>query len=87
MKQVKRNKITSFFNNKKYADKKLIEVKNSINLDNFIIPKDITFVERCHRYNLDRENSVSENTFYSRDIMIKKHIEPYWIILNYKILL
>lgn len=74
----KKQKSQGSYANKKDADKKLIEVKNSINLDSFIIPQNITFVERFKKYNLDRKNTLSENTFYSREVMLKKHIKPYW---------
>lgn len=64
---------------KKEAEKLLIEVKNNINKDKYIIPKNISFVQRCNKYYDDKINELAETTVYSSKNIIKKHIEPYWM--------
>ena len=63
---------------KKEAEKLLIEVKNNINKDKYIIPKDITFVQRCYQYYDDKSIEFSPVTLKNQKNKIKKHIEPYW---------
>lgn len=73
----KKQKSQGSFINKKDADKKLIEVKNSINNDIYALPSNISFTNRCYRY-YDSKLGISENTIACAKSIVKKHVEPYW---------
>lgn len=66
------------YTNKKDADKHLIEIKNSINNNKYIISKDITFVDRCYKYMKENYIDASPTTVASRESYIKKNIEPFF---------
>lgn len=74
----KKQKSQGSFKTKKEAEKLLIETKNNINNDKYIIPKNISFVDRCYQYYDDKVNELAETTVYTSKNIIKKHIEPYW---------
>lgn len=62
------------YENKKDAERHLIDLKSSINNNKFIVPKDITLVNRCYKYMEDNYNNASPNTKTSRSTFIKKDI-------------
>ena len=63
----KKQRSEGSFKTKKEADKLLIEIKNNINKDKYIIPKNITFADRCYQYYDDKVTEFSPVT-----IKIKK---------------
>lgn len=73
----KKQKSQGSYANKKDAEKKLIEVKNSINNDIYALPSNISFANRCYQY-YDSKLGISENTIACAKSIVKKHIEPYW---------
>lgn len=74
----KKQKSQGSFENKKDADKLLIEIKNDINKEMFSVPKSITFVDRCYKYYEDKKGEYAETTLYSSANIIRHRIEPYW---------
>lgn len=66
------------YNNKKDAEKHLIDLKSSINNNKFILPKDLTLVNRCYQYMDDNYKNASPNTISSRSIFIKKDIRRFF---------
>lgn len=66
------------YSNKKDAEKHLIDLKNSINNNKYIINKDITFVERCRMYMNDESKGFSPTTVSSRDSILKTNIETFF---------
>lgn len=66
------------YNNKKEADKHLIDLKSSINNNNYIISKDITLVERCIIYTHDKSKDFSPTTIDTNERTITKNIEPFF---------
>ncbi|KGJ49728.1 integrase [Clostridium sp. NCR] len=63
---------------KKDAEKHLIELKNSLNNNKFVVSKDITLVDRCREYMADELKGFSNNTLTVRDSMIKTTISPFF---------
>lgn len=66
------------YSNKKDAEKHLIEIKNSINGNKFIISKDITFVDRYKEYLYDTSKKLSLTTINRRESVIRVNIEPFF---------
>lgn len=66
------------YKNKKYAEKHLIDLKSSINNNRYVIPKNITFVDRCYKYIDDNKNDWSPNTINTRNGWIKNQIKPFF---------
>lgn len=64
--------------NKKDADKHLIDLKSSINNNKFIISKDITFVDRYKKYHEDLSKNFSPTTLYRRESVVKVNLEPFF---------
>ena len=64
--------------NKKDAEKHLIEIKNSINNNKFVITKDITFVERCIAYMNDDAKDFSPVTLSTRNVVLTASIKPFF---------
>ncbi len=65
------------YKSKKDAEKHLIKVKNNININKFIIPQDITLVDRCYKYMEDNRDDLSPNTLrnYSQ---ATRHIKAFF---------
>ncbi|MCI6667584.1 MAG: site-specific integrase [Romboutsia timonensis] len=59
------------YSNKKDAEKHLIDLKSSINNNKFIVPKDITLVDRCIKFVNDHKEQMSINTIKSRKTCIR----------------
>lgn len=74
----KKQRSEGSFKNKKEAEKLLIDVKNKINNDNYIMPKNITFTNRCYQYYNDKTQDLAETTIFNQKLMVKKHIASYW---------
>jgi len=79
------------YTNKKDAEKHLIEIKNSINNNKFVITNNITFVERYKQYIFDESKKLSPATLKFWKSFLKNSIEPFfkdiklsptWIINN-----
>ena len=66
------------YENKKDAEKHLIDLKSSINNNKFIISKNITFVDRCKQYMYDESKNFSPLTVSSMEASLKKIIEPFF---------
>lgn len=66
------------YNNKKEADKHLIDLKSSINNNKFIISKDTTLVDRCYKFLEDNINNLSPYTIKKRESIIRTSIEPFF---------
>lgn len=64
--------------NKKDAEKHLIEIKNSINNNKYIISKDITFIERCRMYMKDESKGFSPTTVSSRESILNTNIKTFF---------
>lgn len=65
----KKQKSQGSYANKKDAEKKLIEVKNSINNDIYALPSNISFANRCYQY-YDSKLGISENTIACKYIIL-----------------
>lgn len=72
------------YKTKKEAEKHLIEIKNSINKNKFIIEKDITFVDRYKEYIYDVSKNLAPYTVRRREIMLRVNIEPFFKDLELK---
>ena len=72
------------YTNKKDAEKHLIEIKNSINNNKFVITNNITFVERYKQYIFDESKKLSPATLKVRESFLKNSIEPFFKDLNLK---
>lgn len=66
------------YTNKKDAEKHLIDLKSSINNNNYIISKDITFVDRYKKYIEDEHKHLSPSTLRIRKSFLKNNIEPFF---------
>ncbi|GAA0104087.1 site-specific integrase [Paraclostridium sordellii] len=66
------------YSSKKDAEKHLIEIKNSVNKNKFIISKDITLVERCNLYINDDSKNLSPSTFRVRNVILNSSIKPFF---------
>lgn len=66
------------YTNKKDAEKHLIDLKSSINNNKYIVPKDITLVDRCNKYIDDNENDWSPYTIVNRKSWVKNQIAPFF---------
>lgn len=66
------------YNNKKDAEKHLIDLKSSINNNKFIISKDITFVERYKQYINCKDRKLSPGTVRIRESFLSSNIEPFF---------
>ncbi|WP_413926708.1 Arm DNA-binding domain-containing protein [Clostridioides sp. ZZV14-5902] len=66
------------YENKKDAEKHLIEIKSTINNNRFITPKSTTLVERCYKYIEINKNNWSPYTVVDRKSWIKNHIELFF---------
>lgn len=66
------------YENKKDAEKHLIDLKSSINNNKFIISKDITFVERLKKYHDDPSKNFSPTTIYKRESLIRVNMDPFF---------
>lgn len=62
-----RQKSLEKYKSKKDAEKHLIDLKSSINNNKYIIPKDITLVDRCKRYLEDHKEKISITSFGIRE--------------------
>ena len=72
------------YTNKKDAEKHLIEIKNSINNNKFIVTKDITFVERYKQYIFDENKKLSPSTLKVRISYLNSNIQPFFKDLKLK---
>ncbi len=66
------------YSNRKEADKRLIDLKSSINNNKFIISKDITVVDRCYKYIEDNKQDWSPHTILTREKQMKYNIIPFF---------
>ncbi|CEJ74263.1 integrase [[Clostridium] sordellii] len=66
------------YSSKKDAEKHLIEIKNSVNGNKFVISKDITFVERCQKYMDDDSKDFSPVTLSTRSVVLNSTIKPFF---------
>lgn len=66
------------YKNKKDAEKHLIDLKSSINNNKYIIPKDITLVDRCYKYIEDNTEDWSPYTISVRNSHMKNNISPFF---------
>ena len=66
------------YTNKKDAEKHLIEIKNSINNNKFVVSNDITFAERYKQYIFDENKKLSPATLKVRESFLKNNIEPFF---------
>lgn len=66
------------YQNKKDADKHLIDLKSSINNNKFIISKDITFVDRYKKYIYDESKKFSPLTVARMEDVLKNNINPFF---------
>jgi len=73
-----RQKSVGKYTNKKDADKHLIDLKSSINNNNYIVSKNITLVERCMIYAHDESKDFSPTTLDTNERTIGKNIEPFF---------
>lgn len=74
----RKQKSLAKYNNKKEAEKHLIDLKSSINNDKFVLSKDITFVERYKMYMYDPSKKLSLTTIDRRKSVIKVNIQPFF---------
>lgn len=72
------------YTNKKDAEKHLIEIKNSINNNKYIISNDITFVDRYKNYIYDKTRNLSPYTLQKRESYIRVNIEPFFKTIKLK---
>ena len=72
------------YTNKKDAEKHLIEIKNSINNNKFVVSNDITFAERYKQYIFDESKKLSPATLKVRESFLKNSIEPFFKDLKLK---
>lgn len=73
-----KQKLLKRFENKKDAEKHLIEVKSSINNNKFSNPSNITFVDRCWQYYNDEVKNFSPTTLKRSKTVIDKHIAGFF---------
>lgn len=73
-----KQKSVAKYTNKKDAEKHLIDLKSSINNNNYIISKDITFVDRYKKYIEDEHKHLSPSTLRIRKSFLKNNIEPFF---------
>lgn len=73
-----KQKSISKYDNKKDAEKHLIDLKSSINNNKFIISKDITFVERYKQYIYCKDRKLSPATIKIRESFLSSNIEPFF---------
>ena len=66
------------YTNKKDAEKHLVDLKSSIYSSKFIIPKDITLVDRCYKYINDNSQEWSYNTIVTSTSTIVTSIKPFF---------
>lgn len=66
------------YTNKRDADKHLIDLKSSINNNNYIVAKDITLVERCQNYIHDKSKDFSPTTIESNERTLSTNIKPFF---------
>ena len=66
------------YENKKDAEKHLIDLKSSINNNKFIISKDITFVDRYKKYMYDESKKFSPLTVSRMEDILKTNIVPFF---------
>lgn len=66
------------YENKKDAEKHLIDLKSSINNNKFIISKDITFVDRYKKYIYDESKNFSPLTVSKMENMLNVNVEPFF---------
>ena len=67
------------YENKKDAEKHLVDLKSSINNNKFIITKDITFVERYKKYIYDESKNFSPLTVARMEDILKINIKPFFM--------
>lgn len=72
------------YENKKDADKHLIEIKNNINKNKFIVSKDITFINRCIEYINDESKNLSPTTVMTRESVINTSIKIFFSEIKIK---
>ena len=66
------------YESKKDAEKHLIDLKSSINNNKYIIPQDITFVERCNIYIHDKGKNFSPLYVKSMENVLRISVEPFF---------
>lgn len=65
------------YNNKKDAEKHLIDLKSSINNNNYII-NNTTFIDRCYKYLNDPSKKLSPATLHIRKSIMKTTVEVFF---------
>ena len=74
----RKQKSLAKYENKKDAEKHLIDLKSSINNNKFIISKDITFVDRFKVYLYDKNRNFSPLTIKNYEDVLKNSIETFF---------
>lgn len=74
----KRQKSYGSYEKKKDAEKRLIEIKSTINNNKFIAPKELTVVDRCYKYIEDLKLNLSPVTAQTYESITKNQIQVFF---------
>lgn len=66
------------YKSKKDADKHLIDLKSAINNNKYLLPADITFVDRCNQYYKEDAKKLSPTTMKRYRDVINNYVKAYF---------